>query len=202
MSERPILFSAPMVLAILAGRKTMTRRVVKPPKWSYSEYAGVEYPCPHGKVGDRLYVRESFKHFCNRYLAADDTVSACVAYKADDKTRHILWTDALPPPVQKWWNTGGHPWTSGMFMPRWASRITLEITGVRVERIQDISEADAIAEGCEGYTMPMHPDSGCSDGQMPHDEFRELWASLNGKRGYGWDANPWVWVIAFRRLEP
>lgn len=84
------------------------------------------------------------------------------------------------------------------FMPRWASRILLEITSVRIERVQDISEADAIAEGC-GFVRPYNP--AWSDMDMPREDFRELWDSINAKRGFGWDANPWTWVIEFKRVD-
>ena len=197
--ERPILFSGPMVRAILDGRKTQTRRVVKPqPEW-------VPYPAhvcepgepvgfwawqrtprnfhdsvhedfarhnPFGAVGDRLWVRETWAG-----LEIGDDVA--VSYRAD-----------VPEDAHKF-----DRWRSPIHMPRWASRITLEITDVRVERVQEISEADAIAEGVTAYA-----DAHLSKGhdRTPVEVFAYLWDSLNAKRGYGWDVNPWVWVISFR----
>jgi len=81
-----------------------------------------------------------------------------------------------------------------MHMPRGWSRITLEVKAVRVERVQEISEEDAVAEGC-------HSDQGSTDGQLPHEEFRELWDLINEKRGFPWESNPWVWVVEFLPLE-
>jgi hypothetical protein len=194
-AERPILFSAPMVRAILEGRKTQTRRVFKPERMTWTadgRYqthsmrsgrmvetgSGPFHPndwlhyCPYGVPGDRLWVRETW--------------AACgsdVRFRADQ--RH---PDDYP-------GANFQPWRSPIHMPRWASRITLEVTGVRVERLQDISEADAMAEGAAPVLVP--PDGGSA----PHVEgFRELWESINGAGG--WDANPWVWVVEFRRIKP
>jgi hypothetical protein len=152
MKERPILFSAPMVRAILDGRKTQTRRVIKE-KLMRGEGAHVNN-CQYGKPGDRLWVRETFCYhdYLARYL-----------YKADGVT--------------------GVKWKPSIFMPRIASRIMLEITGIRVERLQDISEEDAIAEGW--------PKSS--------DWYRSLWESINGQGS--WVLNPWVWVIEFMVLN-
>jgi len=187
MKELPILFSGPMVQAILDGRKTMTRRVVKPqpagdefngfnafgeaifyPRSDDSDDAGLRR-CPHGQPGDRLWVRETWQH--NPYGG--------IVYRAGSG---IL-------------NCDGRGWRSPICMPRWASRITLEITAVRVERVQDISEEDAMSEGA------MFCNHGVEhDGMHYRCGFCALWNSLNAKRGYGWDTNPWVWVLAFKRL--
>lgn len=156
VKERPILFSGPMVKAILAGKKTQTRRLVKAPRGSEPSHAGVDFGCPYGQLFDRLWVRESWQ--CNH---ADQDRSK-VNYRADGRDR-LLWTPSI-------------------HMPRWASRITLEVTDVRVQRLQDISEEDAKAEGAEG-----------------REAFASLWDAINGNRA-SWASNPWTWAIGFRVL--
>lgn len=208
MKERPILFSAPMVRALLAGTKTQTRRVVKPqpdsthsgfPYWNVGGYraswcrsaadGGPLVPanpllCPYGQPGDRLWVRETFGHFERN----ENFKPGCeVFYRADGNCLEL------------------EPWRPSIHMPRWASRITLEITGVRVERLQDISEADARAEGIE--CMAGDPECGYRNyldqtGQdwslSPRESFQSLWESINGPAS--WSANPWVWPLDLRRL--
>lgn len=184
MKERPVLFSAPMVRAILEGRKTQTRRVAKGVNFISSSGAPMNIDadsddwsvkCPYGQPGDRLWVREAFQ-FSSDYPL----------YRADDEAGHI---------------DGG--WRPSIHMPRWASRITLEVTGVRVERLQDISEADAVAEGIE----PTMPNPGpwnwkdyLAEGCHTHAilSYKTLWESINGPGS--WDKNPLVWVVEFRRL--
>lgn len=204
MKERPILFSAPMVRAILDGRKTQTRRVVKVPpstrsvRWVENAelvpsggYTGwviecdapllLPRQCPYGVPGDRLWVRESFDVPYRQNFPGD---RSAVVYRAD-----YLRPTFLDPCV------GDDPsrWSRSIHMPRWASRITLEVTGVRVERLQGISEEDAMAEGAPPILVP--PDGGSE----PHVEgFRDLWESINGSGS--WDANPWVWVIEFAKV--
>lgn len=199
MKERPILFSAPMVRAILDGAKTQTRRVVKPqfvmrdgePIWpSYAKRPrgrGFE-DCPYGQPGGRLWVRENFQPLMaddvpeSEWLSCDYKTGAGykVSYPATDgvvEYYDISTDDAFCDRV-----------TPSIHMPRWASRITLEITGVRVERLQDISAQDAWEEG-----IPYSPDVD------PIHEFQSLWEFINGAGS--WDANPWVWVIAFRLMK-
>lgn len=191
MKERPIVFSGPMVRAILADEKTQTRRLKglqeinqnpnrygsavlwdgspNNPVWWDFWIAGTDVitrvKCPYGQVGDRLYVREN--------------------------TRYARKTDGAPliePPV--WYSADGecpspdlYPISRpAIFMPRWASRITLEITAVRVERLKDTTNDDAIAEGFSGA-----------------DQFRDAWVAMNGKGSWSW--NDWVWVIEFRRVK-
>jgi hypothetical protein len=153
--ERGILFSAPMVRAILEGRKTQTRRVVK------NQVRRDGYTCPYGKPGDVLWVRETW---------CGDRFNG-VGYRA---------TDAQ-----------SGPWKPSIFMPRWASRITLEITDVQVERVHDINECDIVAEGIPFPT----------DRYVSYEEllaaFRDLWDSINGKT-YPWASNPWVWALTFK----
>jgi hypothetical protein len=191
VKEHPILFSAPMVRAILEGRKTMTRRVVSPRivnNWDGPRGQGdidAGYPfvetrdgpyvsaikiCPYGQPGDRLWVRETF---CP--TAGECEIPAI--YRASYEEEHLF-----------------EPyWKPSIFMPRALSRILLEVTSVRVERVQDITRVDAMAEGIEDKSI---------DGlwMSPESRFAELWDSINAKRGYGWDVNPWVWGIEFRRV--
>ncbi|HDR8924547.1 TPA: hypothetical protein QDB26_001006 [Burkholderia vietnamiensis] len=233
MKDRPILFSGPMVRAILEGRKTQTRRIVKPAgahhifqfrgreeargtdeptgewAWCRAEHVISEHiRCPYGKPGDRLWVREAFRltsdfdgdsptRVGERCLDAGYRAPwAPVRYEVDGAERDWRWVGTPP----------GHKVTAGrarasMHMPRWASRITLEITGVRAERLQSISESDARAEG---VTIEDHHMRGyCAGAFRPPSirAFHDLWDSLNAARGHGWDANPWVWVVEFRRIE-
>lgn len=183
MREHPIIFNGPMVRAILDGRKTQTRQVVKPQR-------------PYGQPGDRLWVRETFMRQphpsecgLTQEMIPKTWESACAAagtifYRADPNAE---------------WLADGRPWTQSIRMPRWASRITLEITGLRVERLRDINGADAIAEGIlrdgEGWRgSPRRPWFA-----SPVGAFRSLWGSINCAGS--WDANPWVWVIEFKRVE-
>lgn len=192
MSEHPILFSGPMVRAILDGSKTMTRRVVKytpamgnPFEWRNlpeSKLIGkIDRFCPYGQPGDRLWVRETWG------CEGGNTVR----YIADGSKRRLH--HEFPSKLARF-NKANKP---SIFMPRWASRITLEITGVKVERVQDISEQDAEAEGIS--FMRDIPDA--DETLTAKTLFNILWDSINAKRGYGWDVNPWVWAITFRRVS-
>ena len=198
MTERPILFSAPMVRAILAGTKTQTRRVLKgvqpwgvsngKPEWAI---AGSEPMCPYGQPGDRLWVRETHapQPDCwgswERWTRGAGGPGPVIHYKASDER---AWVDR---------------WRPSIHMPRWASRITLEITSVRVERLQAIGQEDARAEGVHrnvdglwsgGVWKHLAQPNRYSD---PCNAFCDLWASING--GESWDTNPWVWVVEFKR---
>jgi hypothetical protein len=197
MTDRPILFSAPMVRAILSGTKTQTRRAVKgwPLEWLAPGMFTPEYvadpanaACPYGVPGDQLWVREAwaaphaYDHVPPRLTPPD----ARFHYLASEERGGLL----------------GRP---SIHMPRWASRITLNVTGVRVERLQAISEADADAE-CFGGNYPgevlpeLFPGSPDRWGHLSIPEcFRKLWESINGAES--WDANPWVWVVEFERAE-
>lgn len=217
MKERPILFSGEMVRAILDGRKTMTRRVIKPqPRlndagllaWKTSgclqnigrsaEEMLIGH-CPYGQPGDLLWVRETWASLDGvDHLSPKDIELLCrdagyktgpcgdLWYQADNSYRQ--WGDDK--------QTKGK-WRPSIHMPRWASRINLEVVSVRVERVQDITEEDAIAEGSQYFL---------TSGKMKRNEmsmrsaFANLWDSINLKRGYGWDSNPWVWVVEFKRL--
>ena len=200
--ERPILFSGAMVRAILDGSKTQTRRVAKPVK--HPDLGDVYAPgalvlerepqhvidraCPYGQPGDRLYVRETW--------AQPTTLDpGPTFYRADYPDSVLGKYENLPPAEAITWKPSIH-------MPRALSRILLEITGVRVERLNDCSEADARAEGIapelDGWTDYSNPS--CQLCPNPVDSYRTLWDSINGAGA--WAANPWVWVVEFRRIQP
>ena len=200
MKERPIIFSAPMVRAILSGAKTQTRRVMKVrchsicegddgKLWPWSEDAELAedfwHPCPFGQPGDRLWVRETWQAIggnerARRILAEPDPSRGWIEYAATvPKGRE-------PPPR----------WRPSIHMPRWASRITLEITDVRVERLQDISGIDARREG---VSVPAYIPEDGADLDYARRGFRRLWEEIHG--GGAWEKNPWVWVIEFKKLE-
>lgn len=211
MADRPILFSAPMVRALLAGVKSQTRRAVKgwplewlsPPVSFTPEY--VAHPdnkaCPYGQPGDRLWVREAWG-VADKWLHDCETdPPRCIAYRADLAARNF---DPVYDVDTSSWAFGPHmKWRPSIHMPRWASRITLEVTGVRVERLQDISEADAIAEGIHKPlgSQFWHTDPGANilPGDTPVWAYRNLWESINGPDS--WAANPWVWVVEFKRVQ-
>lgn len=216
MKERPILFSSQMVRAILDGSKTQTRRICKPaetlsyvipcqdpatfaqgqqspavtPGWFGDEEGDVQFFCPYGKPGDRLWVRETW---------ARDDEDGALMYRAD--IGHGGDADA--------WEIGRNEgvarfkWRPSIHMPRSACRITLEVVSVRVERLQAISEADAIAEGASDYQEGV-------DAPPPDDDvewcwsyraaYSRLWDQINGAGA--WDANPWVWCVEFKRVQP
>jgi len=183
MKERPILFSAPMVRAILEGRKTQTRRILKSQGKKAGHYAGWVLPeyrtdCPYGQPGDRLWVRETWQ--------INHTVQ-----DADGKCPTIFRADGTLLPAQ------GMKWTPSIHMPRWACRIVLEITDVRVELLQSISDADARAEGCNGGhgSIP-----GYNYSATPREHFWQLWESIAAP-GTRWEDDPWVWVITFRKVR-
>lgn len=197
--ERPILFSAPMVRAILDGSKTQTRRIVKPrndlafgvPLAAHElagEVNGGDFMnSPFGQPGDRLWVRETF-------CMDDNGHEEWPIYKADGI--------ALPVRPK---GCGVSRWRPSIHMPRWASRLTLEITGVRIERLNSISAQDAIAEGIEQvdelHGHPLWREYGNEpwNSSMPEYSFQTLWNSITGPSS--WDANPWVWVIEFKRVD-
>lgn len=196
MKERPILFSAPMVRAILEGRKTQTRRIVKPqPKLNFTApvmafYADGGVPaCPYGQPGDRLWVRE------NGWQRPERTPKQ-MREGADTWKSYYYDADDISIDDIDFFRRNGFNRRPSIHMPRWASRITLDITGVRVERLHGINWMDAVAEGCndprtpEKYTGTNQP---CGD---PVAEYMRLWNSINGPGS--WAANPLVWVVEFK----
>lgn len=182
MKERPVIFNSEMVRAILDGRKTQTRRIAK------ADNSNHLLGCPFGQVGNLLWVREAFR------VHSRATDVATLVYRANERNSWTEQTRRVPVSVC---NKPVSPekWTPSIHMPRWASRITLEITGVRVERLNDISHDDAKAEGCCYSRGGGVPDFAVT----PADHFPTLWASIYGSES--WSANPWVWVIEFRRVE-
>lgn len=217
MNEHPILFSGEMVRAILAGTKTQTRRVIMQGVWGRGKLPTQEFayaicpaaetgwiawfgtrnppetdmpaftkkayregfPCPYGVPDDTLWVRETWSYITlaqNERMPGDKwnpqlNMPVRMLYKAD--------ADA-----QDWQLPGS--WTPSIHMPRWASRVTLRVEAVRVERVQDITPASIAAEGLDAGD---------------YGAYASLWDKLNAKRGYGWETNPWVWVIEFSRVE-
>jgi len=206
----PILFGGAMVRAILEGRKTQTRRICKPrfdDKKPCEHFAPVEHdvgpsmerhcehgsestPCPYGVVGDRLWVRETWRS--HDVACAIKRTIPLVRYRADGGFSCGCKPLCTEP---------GGPWKPSIFMPRWASRIMLEVTGVRVERVQEITEEDARAEGivkqAYGYgVVGLHMTLSTA-----REAFWTLWDSIKAGRGCGWDVNPWVWVVEFKRVN-
>lgn len=201
MKEHPILFSGEMVRAILEGRKTQTRRILKPqPANGYEHFechrdgtceVGVsinccniyQIHCPFGGVGDRLWVKETFQKLydpdgkcANRFEATTPPTGHHVIYRATDKRPE----------------GGNWSWRPSIFMPRWASRITLEIVDIGVERLQRISEADAEAEGMEHWDGTPGKGSAVT-------RYAVLWEKINGRGA--WGKNPFVWKIVFKKLQ-
>ena len=227
MKERPILFSSEMVKAILEGRKTMTRRVN-----SIGEYYIRDKKCPYGVAGDRLWVRETWGdldyyqgNVAIHVLKDSNGVEHDIVYSAECQG-YFEWTDEVGFPEYRKDGTEASRWRPSIFMPRWASRILLEVTDVKVERLQDITEEDAIKEGmpdeypiapvycpnCQGQGTcgAVHPVSlgymeiDCPECDTAKKKFKNLWDSINGrgrKPGRAWQDNPWVWVISFKVVE-
>lgn len=208
MTEHPILFSGEMVRAILEGRKTQTRRVMKPQlvvdgkrhrKW---EVADVLARCPYGQPGHRLWVRETWTA---QFTNDNDHVLWWHNTPKEQRTYNRLCGGIIyrasyqPEPNDEW------PFVPSIFMPRWASRLTLEIVGVRVERLQDISiddiKAKGVYPGLQASAENLAAVSIRHDGYQYMQEFKWLWDSINARRGYPWESNPWVWVVEFRRIE-
>lgn len=191
VKETPLICTAESARAILDDRKTQTRRVIKPQPSHFHTFPGKlsipcsddpkrkgptctgEIKCPYGIPGDRLWVRETWHKESSQTL---------IRYRASGDDLH---------PLKKW--------KSPRYMPRWASRINLEVTGVRVERVQDIHYNDAVREGVSCFLDEQQTDA--SHIAETKGMFRELWDRINAKRGYGWGVNPWVWVIEFKRAE-
>ena len=253
MADRPILFSAPMVRAIRAGRKTQTRRILNPQPdhlqhhvwrkklvyqgehrmfcwkdlvleniWDFPENDDrreLAERCPHGVPGDHLWVKETFAIISTDYCQANVTYRERMPHgKTLEETDGGL--DAIHIDQETWcWaarRARSDRWRPSIFMPRWASRVLLEMQSVRVQRLQEISEADAIAEGIGVEFLPHDPDNfhppgsyGYISGIHPvgtgtiwrtaKQAYRELWESINGPTS--WEANPFVWAETFSVLE-
>lgn len=202
MKERPILFSAPMVRALLDGNKTQTRRVVKglALEWLKPDMFAPEYVAspdsflsPYGFAGDRLWVRETFFAYGRwetRFSVKkgrDEWHFVDMTMECDRAYQHAVESNEVPLAKDRGGVTPGWWRRPAIFMPRVAARILLDITDVRIERLHHCSEDDAWAEG--------RPE----DATGALDWYRQLWDQINAKRGYGWDVNPWVWVVEFKR---
>ena len=228
IKERPILFSAPMVRAILEGRKTVTRRAVKgfqiptedtaipigdrqrwsaigqrDPRYGFCVFGSTEAecakeleeyaPCPYGRRGDRLWVRETFGLQVRHYGGG---AGEHIVYRATNPDAiYCKSAEGQEYPVK---------WKPSIHMPRHSSRILLEITDLRVERLQDISEEQAKAEGVRLYTDHAelgdwwHVEGIETYSADPRKSFELLWSSVGGN----WEANPWVWVVEFKQVTP
>ncbi len=199
VQEKPILFSTPMVEAILEGRKTQTRRVYKPKLQIEQTVDDATFQSNLTKLipeispyhpGQRLWVRETWAP-CPEYKPIPHPEKAPkVWYKADNN--RPTWA--------------GYDWRPSIFMPRWASRLTLEITEVKVQKLQDITIEDCLSEGINqhvasqlGYAVSPSEEAFNLTQAIP--TYRTLWNHLNSKRGYSWDSNCWVWAINFKRIE-
>ena len=232
MSERPILFNSEMILAILDGRKTQTRRLLKkqpldilpmhvPNQWvtldTRDPNHGSVIKCRFGTPGDRLWVRETWRPWSwhegepiqvqfkadRKHAPADNTSTLSMErYDKIPEWEESIWLQieeelkekGVEPDGNGWYHFDGDPplkWRPSLFMPRWASRILLKITKVRIERLQEISMQEAVAEG-----VPVL--KGCPE---PRISFHDLWDELYAKGGYSWDSNPWVWVIEFEIVK-
>ena len=220
MKEHPILFNTEMVKAVLDGRKIQTRRVLKPQQLgperivhfkddqfvcgSNSGKIGIFdpniYKCPYGQIGDRLWVRETWAQIDLRELFSN-RLDSQIVYKAG------------PHPFERelphMWTEGKDKWKPSIHMKREYCRINLEITDIRIERVQDISEEDAKSEGSIPGDVSMFDDTEIQLLDYPHKKkdtpfkngFSLLWDSINEKRGFGWDVNPWVWVVEFKLIK-
>lgn len=211
--ERPILFTGEMVRAIIESRKTVTRRVITPQPHPDTQFVDLEMDstsgvywawdgqgmplapvgkCPYGQPGDLLWVRESIYQGVNGYTTANgDWKSTWI------KSKRLIKYSATDEPVDTGWTNEPRRHClvkrPSIHMPRWASRITLRVTDVRAERVQDITQEDVVAEGVRLDPGPR------SAGWR--DEFATLWDKINKKRGYSWKSNPWTWRIEFRMFN-
>jgi len=224
MKDKPIIMSAESVRPIFEGRKTQTRRMVSnldnfgleltsvknvssnpniAPLFEFSAESITNEQLTDGamtqidirspyQIGQRLWVREGY---C---LRDDGTV---YSYRADYPKPNAFWKDG----GKDYGLNEDYTWKSPIFMPRWASRITLEVTNIRCERVQDITEEDAVSEGITDggcLTCGCPEPCGCDNPQPDRrDSYTSLWDTLNAKRGYPWDSNPWVWVIEFKEAK-
>lgn len=245
--ELPILFSAPMINAILENRKNQTRRIIKPrtvkpskalpvrietgcdacwadsvPHNGESAENGFGGPCylrvpacdhvgpdgypgggrifPRWNVGDHLWVRETWGDADIFYQSHTTDEPRVVAYRADHQA--IQWNTKTPRKIPKYdidqWNWAGFKWRPSIFLPRWASRITLEVTAVRVERLQDITEEDARAEGVLSKAEQNVCELDAPELTWGRDRYRDLWGQINGAGS--WATNPWVFCLSFRKV--
>lgn len=187
MKERGMIFNDEMVRAILGGNKTQTRRIAE--EKFYGRAVAAELlakHCPYGQPGDRIWVRETYR------VHGKATDVATLVYRASVRNSWTEQTHRVPVDVCN--KPVSEKWTPSIHMPRWASRILLEITDVRVERLHDMSEADAKAEGATPATYKITPPEA-----VYRVGFGDIWRSIYGQDN--WLSNPWVWVIEFKRIQ-
>lgn len=236
MKDRPIIFDAESIRSILEGHKTQARRVIKPQPLGYDPLLNAGgvwefcddrdpnplhfYRCPYGVAGDRLWVRETW-----RVRNVSENGRVAIDYKATPEIIHTpwcypsyeifkrleqqTWEDAESKGIHGW-DAGESParWRSPIYMPRWASRIVFVIVSIRVERLRNISEADAVSEGIETshafdgsikYVSYSEPGISYLESD-PRTAFLFRWDTINAKRGFCWENNPWVWVVEFSKV--
>ncbi|WP_447870260.1 hypothetical protein [Serratia fonticola] len=216
MKERPVLFNGDMVRAILDGRKTQTRRVIKPQP-TLSEHTGFNWKgyaygigschkdtvrnfancfktCPFGQVGDRLWVRETWQLIHSEYDEDEITYAPSIPEQQDSYWQPVYEVDFKGESRE----TRGFPWRPSIHMPRHACRLVLEITSVRVELLDDISEKDALAEGFASDAKVTESGDDYT-GLYASDRFSDTWQKIYGQKSLL--ENPWVWVITFKRVE-
>lgn len=218
MNAKPIIFQGPMIRALLAGRKTQTRRVIKAPRWSAQDeiylFAGEPcvpdddettywIECPYGQPGDLLWVREAYRLPVARDEMRPGDIrpsrfmvglegDELICYEADESFNQWLRPEAIEMEIEF------GRYRHARFMPRWASRLTLELTDVRVQMVQDIRDRDAQAEGVTPAKTRNAVNSFSKVTYLDHvSPFKSLWNSINTKPGHGWDDNPWVWALTF-----
>jgi len=212
--DHPILFRSELVRAILEGRKTQTRRIIRPEWWrcldpeDAIDRVQALPQCPYGQRGTHLWVRETWRPYEDPKTCIDG-----VLFRADGSFREIENTKEA---ADKWLDARGDKstpnWRPSIFMPRWACRLKLEIVKVRIERLQEITEKDARAEGIEERVVqvgkhsnptPIYPAFSEREGgfHSARAAFEFGWDSINAPRGFGWDANPWLWVLDFKRVK-
>lgn len=220
--NKPIIFNAEMVQAVLSGKKTQTRRVIKPQpffcngafQWETPQYTNntashcysgdnerferflLNY-CPYGKPGDELWVRETF---CIGKITGGDAIEGGSENLFVDQTftdKDLIYKEHC---ISNNIDIDHLIWKPSIFMPRWASRIQLLIKDIRVERVCDISEEDALSEGAMHRHAVGHYGFEHDPDNIYRRNFAVLWDSINSKRGFGWNKNPWVWVVEFERI--
>ena len=212
-NERPVIFNSEIVKAILDGRKTQTRRIAKLPEEWHRGYGAFEVNpngaeefvihgdcgtetmyCPYGRVGDTLWVREAWWDLGywkeGQWFGRTASHKIRPKYVVDGEPEGIIAKHKRSSLICKWRKR------PSIHMPRWAARIFLEITSIRVERVQDISESNIISEGCPEFTSLTGIDELYAARQW---WWVTLWDSINAKRGFGWDKNPWVWVVEWKQ---
>ena len=220
MKERGMIFNGEMVRALLDGRKTQTRRPVNPQPeltagsgfswkgWVYGSGSSdretnknfAHVTCPYGKPGDRIWVRETWQAIhdsVDEFGHVEERTYAPSIPKEKDRYWHAVYAEHFGVESRE---DRGFPWRPAIHMPRWASRILLDITDVRVERVQSISQADAIAEGAP----PSHPSIDSVSRDYGYPDFSRSWYGQTWQSIYGeenWQANPWVWVIEFKKID-